>query len=98
MTKHLARHGVSVNSSNLTCYPCNKERAGGFSPELQEVLLCQDGFLNRKHMEDTIVHELLHLYDHAKFKVDWSNLRHVACSEVNLLGVVLHISNSPTPT
>lgn len=33
-------------------------------------------------MEDTLVHELVHMYDHCKFKVDWSNLRHHACSEV----------------
>lgn len=84
MAKHLARHGVTVDSSNLICHPCNKERAGGFSPELQEILLCQDGFIDKKHMEDTIVHELIHLYDHAKFKVDWTDLRHVACSEVGL--------------
>lgn len=84
MAKHLARHGITVDSSNLSCHPCNKERAGGFSPELQEILLCQDGFIDKKHMEDTIVHELIHLYDHAKFKVDWTDLRHVACSEVSL--------------
>lgn len=36
-------------------------------------------------MEDTLVHELVHMYDHAKFKVDWSNLRHHACSEVSEL-------------
>lgn len=28
------------------------------------------------------MHELVHMYDHCKFKVDWSNLRHHACSEV----------------
>lgn len=33
-------------------------------------------------MENTIVHELLHMYDHCKFKVDWGNLRHHACSEI----------------
>ncbi|KAF8323749.1 hypothetical protein DL93DRAFT_2069731 [Clavulina sp. PMI_390] len=82
MAKHLSRHGITVDSSTLTCHPCNKERAGGFSPELQEILLCQDGFIDKKHMEDTVVHELIHLYDHAKFKVDWTDLRHVACSEI----------------
>jgi inner membrane protease ATP23 len=29
------------------------------------------------------VHELVHMYDHTKFKVDWTNLRHHACSEVS---------------
>jgi mitochondrial inner membrane protease ATP23 len=82
MTQHIAQQGISVDASNIVCRPCNKERSGGFSPGLQEVLLCQDGFHSKKHMEDTLVHELIHLYDHAKFKVDWNDLRHVACSEV----------------
>ena len=35
-------------------------------------------------MEDTLTHELVHMYDHCRFKVDWNNLRHHACSEVSL--------------
>jgi inner membrane protease ATP23 len=34
-------------------------------------------------MEDTLTHELVHMYDHCKFNVDWKNLRHHACSEVS---------------
>ena len=34
-------------------------------------------------MEDTSAHELVHMYNHCRLhKVDWSNLRHHACSEV----------------
>jgi len=33
-------------------------------------------------MESTIAHELIHMYDMCKFKVDWADLRHHACSEV----------------
>lgn len=35
-------------------------------------------------MEDTLVHEMVHMYDHVKFKVDWKDLRHHACSEVSV--------------
>jgi hypothetical protein len=55
------------------------------------VVLCQGNFLNKKHMEHTLVHELVHMYDHAVFNVDWSNLRHHACSEVRLV-VILYSS------
>jgi len=37
------------------------------------------------------VHELVHMYDHAVFEVDWSNLRHHACSKVRL-AVILYSS------
>ncbi len=82
MVQHLGQNGVRVNSTNIVCEPCDMTRSGGFSPGLREVLLCQNGLSSKQHMEDTIVHELVHLYDHIKFKVDWSDLRHVACSEV----------------
>lgn len=35
------------------------------------------------HLEDTMAHEMVHAYDHVRFKVDWeNNLRHAACTEV----------------
>ncbi|KAG9086446.1 Mitochondrial inner membrane protease atp23 [Ceratobasidium sp. UAMH 11750] len=81
MMKHLALEGANVSPNHIHCSPCDATRAGGFSPEAG-VLLCQDRFLSKSHMQDTLVHELVHMYDHAKFKVDWNNLRHHACSEI----------------
>lgn len=82
MLKHLKLSGCSVSSKDIICSPCDYTRAGGFSPEAGAVILCQGRFFSKNHMEDTLVHEFVHMYDHAKFKVDWSNLRHHACSEV----------------
>ncbi|KAG8833940.1 Mitochondrial inner membrane protease atp23 [Serendipita sp. 399] len=33
-----------------------------------------------------MAHEMIHMYDHAKFKADLTNLRHQACSEVEFSG------------
>jgi hypothetical protein len=34
-------------------------------------------------LEDTMAHEMVHAYDHLRFKVNWTdNLRHAACTEV----------------
>jgi inner membrane protease ATP23 len=82
MLKHLRFSGCTVTSDNIVCAPCDESRSGGFSPDLGAVVLCQGTFHSRRHMEDTLVHELVHMYDHCKFKVDWTNLRHHACSEV----------------
>ncbi|KAI0375513.1 hypothetical protein BV20DRAFT_1040875 [Pilatotrama ljubarskyi] len=82
MMKHLKLNGCDVSEGDIVCAPCDITRAGGFVPEAGAVLLCQGKFSSKSHMEDTIVHELVHMYDHAKFKVDWNNLRHHACSEI----------------
>ncbi|KAF8588384.1 hypothetical protein K439DRAFT_1613635 [Ramaria rubella] len=82
MLKHLRLSGCAVSPRHIQCAPCNGAASGGFSPDKGSVLVCAGGFGSKKHMEDTIVHELIHMYDHCKFKVDWSNLRHHACSEI----------------
>ncbi|KZV83221.1 hypothetical protein EXIGLDRAFT_649894 [Exidia glandulosa HHB12029] len=80
--KHLALLNCPISNSNVLCAPCGPTRAGGFGPETGTLLLCQNRFADKKHMEDTIAHELIHMYDHCRFKLDWFNLRHVACTEI----------------
>ena len=82
MLEHLKKNGYDVGPQNIVCEPCSTVRAGGFSPDAGAVTICQERILHKQHMEDTIMHELVHMYDHCKFKVDWNNLRHHACSEV----------------
>jgi inner membrane protease ATP23 len=82
MLKQLGLNGAGVTPANIQCTPCDASKAGGFSPDAGAVVLCQGRFFSKSHMEDTIVHELVHMYDHTKFKVNWSDLHHHACSEV----------------
>jgi inner membrane protease ATP23 len=82
MLKHLKHAGANATPAHFPCLPCDLTHSGGFSPDAGAVVLCQGNFLNKKHMEHTIVHELVHMYDHAVFNVDWNNLRHHACSEI----------------
>jgi len=37
---------------------------------------------SRSKLEDSLAHELVHAYDHVRFKVDQHNLRHAACTEI----------------
>lgn len=83
MLKHLQLAGCPFPSESIQCHPCDTTHAGGFAPDFG-ILICQDRFYSKKHLEDTLAHELLHAYDHCRFKVDWSNLRHHACSEVSI--------------
>lgn len=82
MLNHLKLAGAAVSEKDVLCVPCDYTRAGGFHPDAGAVIMCQGRFFSKSHMEDTLVHELVHMYDHAKFQVDWNNLRHHACSEV----------------
>jgi inner membrane protease ATP23 len=72
--KHMAKE-------DFQCMPCDNTKSGGFSP-VDGILLCQNRLGSKTHEEHTMVHEMIHMYDHHKFKVDWNNLKHQACSEV----------------
>lgn len=49
-----------------------------------ELELCHNNFQgDATELKNTIVHELVHAYDECRAKdFDWSNCRHLACSEV----------------
>jgi inner membrane protease ATP23 len=56
-------------------------QGGGFSPD-HGILICANEMRNQSHLEDTLAHEMVHAWDHLRFKMDWADLRHAACTEV----------------
>ncbi|GAA6010215.1 hypothetical protein JCM11491_005395 [Sporobolomyces phaffii] len=70
----------------IVCKPCPPTMAGGYSSELG-VLLCQNRFMGKPHMQDALAHELVHAYDDRRFKPrggkSWAeDLRAHACTEI----------------
>ncbi|KAJ4400274.1 Mitochondrial inner membrane protease atp23 [Didymella pomorum] len=73
--------GGDLNKDNILCRMCTSEQSGGFSLN-HGILLCANKFRNRGHQEDTMAHEMVHAWDHLKWKVEADNLRHQACLEI----------------
>ncbi|EMC93472.1 hypothetical protein BAUCODRAFT_75967 [Baudoinia panamericana UAMH 10762] len=73
---------ASINETNVRCKRCEGGQSGGWDAEYG-ILLCANEFRNQGHLEDTLAHEMVHAYDHLRFKVDGVNdLRHAACMEI----------------
>lgn len=80
---------VPLNSF-FVCKPCNNPGiAGGYVTdpgEKSHVVLCEDNVekfrLGQDMITRTVVHELIHAFDHCRAQMDWKNCLHVACSEV----------------
>uniref|UniRef100_A0A0B7JK24 Mitochondrial inner membrane protease ATP23 n=1 Tax=Bionectria ochroleuca TaxID=29856 RepID=A0A0B7JK24_BIOOC len=82
-----------LNKDNVMCRRCPARltedgqvhrQSGGFSPD-HGILLCANEIRDRKHMEDTLAHEMVHAWDHLRWKVDWmgdKDLKHAACTEI----------------
>jgi inner membrane protease ATP23 len=90
MQKNIRSLNGKLDKENVLCRRCptrtdgdggSTRQGGGFSPE-QGIMLCANEMRNRKHVEDTLSHEMVHAWDHLRWKVDWGDLRHAACSEV----------------
>lgn len=83
-----------LDPSNVLCRRCPARleddgqvhrQSGGFSPN-HGILLCANEIRDRKHLEDTLAHEMVHAWDHLRWKVDWAgdkDLKHAACTEVS---------------
>jgi inner membrane protease ATP23 len=90
MQKNIKQLNGDLNAENVKCRRCPARRTedgtvvrqgGGFSPD-HGILICANEMRNRKHLEDTLSHEMVHAWDHLRWKVDWADLRHAACTEV----------------
>ena len=90
MQKNIRDLNGDLNAENVKCRRCPTRRnedgrlerqGGGFSPD-HGILLCANEMRDKKHLEDTLSHEMVHAWDHLRWKVDWADLRHAACSEV----------------
>jgi mitochondrial inner membrane protease ATP23 len=58
-------------------------QGGGFSPD-HGIMICANEMRSQGHLEDTLAHEMVHAWDHLRFKIDWADLRHAACTEVGV--------------
>lgn len=82
----LERLGTKVP---IDCVACpegpdgNPAAAGGFLPDTNSVVLCQQWVTaNPPEVPNTLTHELVHAYDHARATINWLNLTHHACTEI----------------
>jgi inner membrane protease ATP23 len=93
MKKNIEALNGDLNASNVRCRRCPTRRdeegnwirqGGGFNPDFG-ILICANEMRDRKHLEDTLSHEMVHAWDHLRWNVNWDDLRHAACSEVRYL-------------
>ncbi|KAI0887259.1 peptidase M76 family-domain-containing protein [Annulohypoxylon maeteangense] len=83
----------NLDASNVSCKRCptrltedgNVYRSsGGFHPS-HGILICANEVSNRHHFEDILSHEMVHAWDHLRWKVDFmaeKGLKHAACTEI----------------
>jgi len=73
----------------ITCMHCPEAKpgqsqvAGGYMTDSGKIIMCQNWAAQMPdEVPNTIAHELIHAYDDARTKLDWTNLVHHACTEI----------------
>lgn len=99
MRDEVAKLNGELDASNVVCRRCPARltedgnvvrQSGGFSPD-HGILLCANEIRNRGHLEDSLTHEMVHAWDHLRWKVDFlgeKDLRQAACAEVSFYSAV----------
>ena len=90
----LQNMGCSIPSDFLVCRQCPPSISGGFAVAVSssgkaadakykpQIVMCENGMLEKESFEHTLVHELVHAFDQCRSKIDWKNCLHHACTEV----------------
>lgn len=79
--KKLQKDPLDSIADHIKCDVCPDLQGGGFHPQFG-ILLCANRLQSKWQLEDVLTHELVHAYDHLKFKVNLSDLNHHACTEI----------------
>eukprot|EP00055_Hartaetosiga_balthica_P001247 m.138182 g.138182 ORF g.138182 m.138182 type:complete len:227 (-) comp13531_c0_seq1:40-720(-) len=81
MLGHLDKAGCPVDTSKFfTCLNC--PISGAFDQGNNEVILCANTLTSESHTATVMTHELIHAFDHCRGKIDFSNIEHLACTEI----------------
>lgn len=81
----------TLDEKNVLCRRCPARltvdgevvrTGGGFNP-YTGIKICANEIRDRKHLEDTLAHEMVHAWDFLRWRMDGvTNLKHAACTEV----------------
>ena len=92
MIQKIEELGCELPKEFITCQECPPNIRGGFVPPYvnetgrpipAKIALCHGGFPEGQEGVDvTLVHELVHAYDHCRAKVNWKSCVQHACTEV----------------
>ncbi|XP_064633240.1 mitochondrial inner membrane protease ATP23 homolog [Lineus longissimus] len=78
---------------HVSCENCKGRVNGGYDPETNQVVVCQNTAVKSSTCCSVLAHEFIHAFDACRAKIDFDNLEHLACTEIRAANLV-HCSMS----
>lgn len=72
---------VNLPRNLVECRICEEPLSGHYFEQQKKIVICANNVIDNE-FDYTITHELVHIYDHARAELDFSDPGHVACSEI----------------
>jgi len=85
----LKSHGCDFEPSrHVSCEKCVSKVNGGYDPTNNQIVVCKNNSKSRDTCCSVISHELIHMFDFCRAKADFTNLQHLACTEIRAAALV----------
>ncbi|KAI8420676.1 hypothetical protein MSG28_007909 [Choristoneura fumiferana] len=83
MMKALKSSGCTIDiRRHFSCEVCDYSVSGGYDPELNQIVVCQNVSTRKGMVQGVLVHEMIHMFDYCRNELDFKNMEHLACSEI----------------
>ncbi|KAH0560222.1 mitochondrial inner membrane protease ATP23 homolog [Cotesia glomerata] len=83
MTRALKASGCPIDlRRHLSCEECDPSVTGGYDPELNQIVVCQNNSKIEGIIGSVLTHEMIHMFDYCRNNLDFKNLDHLACTEI----------------
>lgn len=67
---------------HISCEVCDVTVSGGYDPEVNQVVICQNTARNKGIVQGVLAHEMIHMFDYCRNDLDFKNIDHLACTEI----------------
>ncbi|KAG0723461.1 Mitochondrial inner membrane protease ATP23 [Chionoecetes opilio] len=83
MLSALKSSGCEVDlERHVSCEVCDVTVSGGYDSELNQIVVCQNTARSEGLTQGVMTHELIHMFDYCRNKLDFKNIDHLACTEI----------------
>lgn len=83
MLAALKSSGCEVDlGRHISCEVCDNTVTGGYDPDTNQIIICQNTAKSRNRVQSTLSHEMIHMFDYCRNKLDLNNIDHLACTEI----------------
>lgn len=67
---------------HISCEVCNPIVTGGYDSQFNQIVICQNSAYNEDMVRGVLLHEMIHMFDYCRNKLDMKNIDHLACTEI----------------